>query len=102
MPTNNLQPESLDKLPSHLYARVMGKTIKAIRRGIKAAFNAARSHKYEAAGKTIVCSHCGHDEFERAGLAGMTHAGYGVKCCHCSHIEYFGKQPAELDGSVQS
>jgi hypothetical protein len=75
----------------------MNKTLNAVRRGIKAALKAPRTHKYEAAGKTIVCSHCGSDDFEWVGVGGISYAGYGVKCDRCSHIEYFGKRPKELD-----
>jgi hypothetical protein len=75
----------------------MSKTLNAVRRGIKAALNAPPSHQYQAAGKTIVCSHCGSDAFERVGVAGISYAGHGVQCCRCSHIEYFGKRPQEVD-----
>jgi hypothetical protein len=75
----------------------MNKTLKAVRRGIKAAFNPPPSHKFQAAGKIIACSHCGSEGFEWAGVAGISYAGYGVKCCRCSHVEYFGKRPKEQD-----
>ena len=83
-----------------IYALAVSNTFKAIRSGIKAGVNAMKSPQprhFQAAGKTIVCSHCGYDGFVRAGLAGITMAGYGVKCCRCDHIEYFGAQPTDLD-----
>jgi hypothetical protein len=75
----------------------MNKTLNAVRRGIKAAMKPPRSHRYEAAGKTIVCSHCGHDLFELVGVAGLTAAGYGIYCACCSHAEYFVNRPKEQD-----
>ena len=75
----------------------MNKTLNAVRRGIKAAMAPPPGHKYQAAGKTIVCPHCGSDVFAWAGLGGISHAGYGVKCCRCTHIEYFGDRPKEQD-----
>ena len=67
--------------------------IKAIRRGFAAAQEAPPAQHFKAADKIIVCSHCGSDGFAKAGLFGLTYAGYGLRCCRCSHLEYFGKNP---------
>ena len=75
----------------------MGKTLNAVRRGIKAAMHAPPSYKFQAAGKTILCSHCGSDAFNWVGVAGISYAGYGVKCSRCTHIEYFGERPKQMD-----
>jgi hypothetical protein len=75
----------------------VNKTINAVRRGFKAALHPPPGYKYEAAGKTIVCSHCGTDLFNWVGVAGISCAGYGVMCCRCTHIEYFGTRPKQLD-----
>ena len=70
--------------------------------GIKARVKAASEHsriyqKYEAAGKRIVCSHCGADDFESPpGLvsvfSGFT-GGQGIRnvigCCPCSSSRFW-------------
>ena len=77
----------------------MNNTIEAIRRGIEAGVNAMQNpqpHHFQAAGKSIVCSHCGHDSFDLVGVAGMSLAGHGIKCAKCTHIEYFGSEPSPV------
>jgi hypothetical protein len=76
----------------------MGNTIKAIRRGIKAGVNAMHSQarRFQAGGKTVVCSHCGNDTFESVGLGGISFAGSGIACSRCTHIEYFTTTPYDL------
>ena len=77
----------------------MGNTIKAIRRGIKATVAAVQhptAHQFQAGGKTIVCSHCGHDGFDLVGVAGISIAGYGIECSKCTHIQYFRKKPRQF------
>jgi hypothetical protein len=75
----------------------MNKTIKALRRGIKAAIGPERSERFEVCGKVVICSHCGSDGFRRYGVLGASYGGYGLECFRCSHIEYFGKKPAERE-----
>jgi hypothetical protein len=78
----------------------MSNTIKALRRGIKAGVNAMQNPKhdrFQAAGKTIVCSHCGNDSFDFIGLSGFSFAGYGIECAKCTHVEYFTSSPAKID-----
>ena len=75
----------------------MGKTLNAGRRGIEAAMNTPCFQKYEAAGKTIACSHCGSVLFEPVGIAGFSAAGYGIACSRCTHAQYFLKRPIALD-----
>jgi hypothetical protein len=53
-------------------------------------------HRYQAAGKTIICSHCGNDSFDLVGVAGISFAGHGIKCSKCTHIEYFGTEPSPI------
>jgi hypothetical protein len=77
----------------------MGNTIKALRRGIKAGVDAVqhpRAHQFQAAGKTVVCPHCGNDAFDLVGVAGISIAGYGIVCSKCTHILYFTKKPRQL------
>jgi hypothetical protein len=74
-------------------------TIKALRRGIQAGMDAMQDsalHRFEAAGKTIVCSHCGSDSFASVGVVGLSLAGYGIQCSKCTRIEYFASQPSQI------
>jgi hypothetical protein len=81
----------------------MNKTITAIKRGVKAAVaESFRPRQFEAGGKPIVCSHCGSSSFERyrTGVldrAKIGFAGYALSCCQCSHLEYFAKEPSEIE-----
>ena len=85
----------------NLQGHLMSKTVNAVRRavkaGIKAASGAPSAHKYQAGGKTVVCTHCSGDGFQRYGPLGATFGGYGLECSHCSHIEYFGMRPQEVE-----
>ena len=77
----------------------MSNTIKAIRRGIKAGVNAMQNPQhdhFQAAGKTIVCSHCGNDSFDYIGVGGFSIAGYGIECSKCTHVEYFISAPSKI------
>jgi hypothetical protein len=75
----------------------MNKTLRAIRRGVKAALENPKPHHFQTVSQPVVCSLCGGDSFERYGVAGFTYAGYGLECSRCGHLEYFAKQPTELD-----
>jgi hypothetical protein len=75
-------------------------TIKALRRGIKAGVDAVQHpapHHFQAAGKTIVCSHCGSDSFASFGVVGLSLAGFGLQCSKCTRLEYFASQPTQID-----
>jgi len=74
-------------------------TIKALRRGIKAGVDAMQDsvpHHFEAAGKTIVCPHCGSDSFASFGVVGLSLAGFGIQCSKCTRIEYFASPPSQI------
>jgi len=79
----------------------MSKTVNAVRRAVKAGLKAASGvpspEKFRAGGKTIICTHCGSDDFEPYGPLGATFGGYALECSKCSHIEYFGKRPKEVE-----
>ncbi len=90
---------ALDTILAGHYAPVMGNTLKAIRRGIKAGVNAMQHphhSRFQAGGQTVVCSHCGNDTFDLIGVAGMSIAGFGIECSKCTHIEYFTSKPCPL------
>ncbi len=94
-----MAPHPLDKPPPPPYPLGVSNTIDALRRGIKAGVDAMQSSqpgRFQAGGKTIVCSHCGNDTFEQVGVAGVSFAGYGVACSKCSHIEYFRSEPSAV------
>ena len=78
----------------------MSNTLKTLRRGVEAGVDATQSsapHRFQAAGKTIVCSHCGGDLFASFGVVGLALAGYGLQCSKCTRLEYFASQPTQLD-----
>jgi hypothetical protein len=80
------------------------KTIKAIRRGVEAALAKPSPRKYEAAGKVIVCSHCGGKKFSpyhltKSATDGMLHDQHALECAACSHLELFAKEPAEIENA---
>ena len=77
----------------------MSNTINALRRGMKAGVAAMQDsvpHRFEAAGKTIVCPHCGSDSFASFGVVGLSLAGFGLQCSKCTRIEYFASQPSQI------
>jgi len=78
----------------------MSHTLKTLRRGDEAGVDATQSsapHRFQAAGKTIVCSHCGSDLFASFGVVGLSLAGYGLQCSKCTRLEYFASQPTQLE-----
>jgi len=85
----------------------MNKTLKALERGIRAGVKAVSDpsgihKKYEAAGKRIVCSHCGADDFESpAGTVGLF-SGYVLQCSRCGHLECFGREPVVVKRAAEA
>ena len=65
--------------------------------------------KYEVAGKPVVCSHCGHSEFESSRVLLNTRAltffdldwaneeATALVCRHCGHIEWFVDPLEEIE-----
>jgi hypothetical protein len=66
----------------------------ALSRGIRAAKKAMGPQKYLAAGKRIVCPHCGCDLFNTVGLPYLL--GHIMECSRCTLRLIFGDKP-ELD-----
>jgi predicted nucleic-acid-binding Zn-ribbon protein len=66
------------------------------------------TNSYRIQGKTIVCPHCGHSEFDQESILlntpGMTFFGLDwanrtatvLSCRQCGRIEWFLRQPEEL------
>jgi hypothetical protein len=85
----------------------MKNIITAIQRGVKAARETpAREtpepQKFQAAGKTISCSHCGKQgfvryELEKTVARGLLHELWGLQCSKCGHLEFFAQWPAEIE-----
>jgi hypothetical protein len=78
----------------------MSNALKTLRRADEAGVDAMQSsapHRFQAAGKTIVCSHCGSDLFASFGVVGLSLAGYGLQCSKCTRLEYFASQPTQLE-----
>jgi hypothetical protein len=76
----------------------MKTTIKAIKRGVKAALAGPKPHGFVAGGKTVACSHCGRKDFvpydmENFPWEGLLKQNYGLECSACSHLEFFSKKP---------
>jgi len=80
----------------------MNKTIRALRRGVKAGVKAASEpintqSKYKSAGQQIRCSQCGNDVFEPGPPFAGIFSGPVLQCTHCSHLEFFGKGVEEAN-----
>jgi rubrerythrin len=86
----------------------MAKLGRALRRGVEAFEEARESRRYQAAGKQVVCQHCGNDTFtpEEAMLnrTGRTFfdldwtdkAGTALVCNRCGLIHWFLEPPEPL------
>jgi hypothetical protein len=72
----------------------MSKLKTALNRGIRAAKSAMGAQRYQAAGKPIVCSHCGGDRFTTPGWPGLV--GYVLDCEHCKQRLLFAEKPVWL------
>lgn len=90
------RPSKLLHLQGHLMSNTVNAVRRAVKAGIKAASGAPSTYKYQAGGKTVICTQCNTDGFQRYGPLGATFGGYGLECSNCSHIEYFGKRPQEV------
>ena len=67
------------------------------------------TNTYQIQGKSIVCPHCGHKEFDQAtsllNTPGMTFFGLDwanrsatiLSCKQCGRIEWFLRQPEEVE-----
>jgi hypothetical protein len=80
-------------------------TIKAIKRGVKAALSGPKPERFQAGGKIIACSHCGGESFaprdlSRLASEGLLREHYGLECSTCYHLELFTKKPAEIESGV--
>lgn len=74
----------------------MNKTLKSLKRAVDAGLKAASEpveerHKYRAAGKPVLCSHCGGSIFESGPTVAPMLLGKAIQCVRCSHLEIFGK-----------
>ncbi len=83
----------------------MKATIKAIKRGVKAAVGGPKPQSFQAGGKTIVCSHCGGRQWVRYDLEkwvpqGFLRQQHGLECSACSHMEFFAKRPTDIESGV--
>jgi DNA-directed RNA polymerase subunit RPC12/RpoP len=72
----------------------MSKMKSALGRGIRAARASIGPQRYAAAGKAIVCSHCGGDRFTGPGVP--TLVGYILDCAHCKQRLLFAQKPEWL------
>jgi hypothetical protein len=72
----------------------MSKLKTALDRGIRAAKSAMGPQRYQAAGKLIVCSHCGGERFTTPGMP--TLVGYILDCSDCKQRLLFAGKPEWL------
>ncbi len=84
---------------------LMKTTIKAIRRGVKAALAGPKPQSFQAGGKTIVCSHCGGKKWVPYDLVnvaseGLSREHYGLECSVCSQLVLFTKKPIEIEAGL--
>jgi hypothetical protein len=73
--------------------------INALQRGVKTGVDAMQDsvpHRFEAAGKTIACPHCGSESFVSFGVVGLSLAGFGIQCSKCTRIQYFASHPSQI------
>lgn len=76
----------------------MSKTKTALSRAFRAAKSAMGPQRYQAAGKTIVCTHCGGDRFATPGLPSLV--GYVLDCSHCKHRLLFSGKPERIENDI--
>jgi hypothetical protein len=75
----------------------VNKTFKTLKRAVDAGLKAAAEpaeeerHKYKAAGKPVLCSHCGGSIFAAGPAFTPILIGKAIQCVRCSHLEIFAK-----------
>ena len=81
---------------------------KSVKRGAKAAADSFGPGQYDVEGKSVVCSHCGSQEFAEGtaqlNTVGMTFIGldwanrsaHTLLCAKCGRIEWFMQRPTRL------
>jgi DNA-directed RNA polymerase subunit RPC12/RpoP len=75
----------------------MSKTLRSLRRAVKAGVEAASQPipehaKYRIGDRPVRCSQCGGDTFEQAPPFTDMFVGPAIQCVRCSHLEIFGKR----------
>jgi hypothetical protein len=75
----------------------MGKTIKSLRRAVKAARDAAaepipKQKKYRIADRVVRCSHCDGELFEGGPAFAPMIIGFALQCVNCGHLEIFARE----------
>jgi hypothetical protein len=54
--------------------------------------------RYQAAGKALLCAHCGCDRFTTPGMP--TLVGYILDCSHCKLRMLFGQKPEWIKDEI--
>jgi DNA-directed RNA polymerase subunit RPC12/RpoP len=80
--------------PHSIACLLMSNVKTPLARGIRAAKSAMGPQKYQAAGKSIACSHCGGDRFTTPNMP--TILGYIFDCAHCKQRLLFAEKPEWL------
>lgn len=81
--------------------------LNALKRGFAAAVSSATAaHSFSAAGKKIVCLHCGEDKFYRGNALidrnrlietdWVDNEVALLACANCSRLEWFADEPEQL------
>ena len=86
----------------------MGKFTEAVKAGVRAMREDLGPKEYAAAGRQIVCGHCGHTLFTArellldtrgatlVGLEWLNQGAVALVCAQCTSIQWFGGRPEEL------
>lgn len=89
----------------------MKNTVKGLKAGVKGFFRsvAGGNRQYEAAGRQILCTHCGGDTFEQheamlnttgatlLNLDWLNQSGTALICDTCGLIQWFGRRPGSTE-----
>ena|GEM_PF-1947094 len=70
----------------------------ALSRSIRAAKSALGPQRYQAAGKAIICHHCGSDRFTTLGMPSLV--GYILDCSHCKLRLLFSQKPEQIKDEI--
>ena len=86
----------------------MGNFFKVLQRHFSSISGPSGPGEYSVEGKTVICPHCGDDQFAIGtallNTAGMTFVGLDwanraastLMCAQCGRIEWFGQEPTRL------
>jgi hypothetical protein len=87
----------------------MNRFFRAVKAGVEGVKEAMGPGRYTAAGRPVVCSHCGGEEFDArsaqlnttgatlAGLDWLNASGVALVCVRCDLIHWFLRSPTRVE-----